>query len=85
MAINFITGSRDKFIELKTVIDSLEQIEMELPEIQELDAHKIIEAKLKEAITRVAGEYIVEDTSLYFDALGSLPGPLIKWFVKAIG
>ena len=28
---------------------------------------------------------IVEDTSLYFDALNGLPGPLIKWFLKTIG
>ena len=28
---------------------------------------------------------MVEDTSLYLDSLGGLPGPLIKWFLKALG
>ncbi len=85
MTLYFLTSSREKFLEIKTIIPSIEQLEIELPEIQELDAHKIIEAKLKDAQTRTAGAYIVEDTSLYFEVLGSLPGPLIKWFVKAIG
>lgn len=31
------------------------------------------------------GEFIVEDTSLYFDCLGGLPGPLIKWFLATVG
>lgn len=31
------------------------------------------------------GEYIVEDTSLYFDYLNGLPGPLIKWFLEKLG
>jgi non-canonical purine NTP pyrophosphatase (RdgB/HAM1 family) len=28
---------------------------------------------------------IVEDTSLYIEDLKSLPGPLIKWFLKTLG
>ncbi len=28
---------------------------------------------------------IVEDTSLYLNALNGLPGPLIKWFLEKIG
>ncbi len=42
---------------------------------------------LQEALTRHGdkGAFIVEDTSLHFDCLGGLPGPLIKWFLKILG
>ncbi len=56
-----------------------------MPEIQEVDAKKVIEAKLKEAYKHHKGEYIVEDTSLYFECLNGLPGPLIKWFLEKLG
>lgn len=85
MAIYFITGSKDKFEEMQAIVGSLEHLEMDLPEIQELDAHKIIEAKLVEARKHKQGAFIVEDTSLYIDTLDGLPGPLIKWFMKTLG
>lgn len=85
MTLYFITGSKHKFAEIKAVIPEVEQLERDLTEVQELDAHKIIAAKLFEARTHHGNTFIVEDTSLYFDALGGLPGPLIKWFMKSIG
>lgn len=85
MNLYFITGSKNKFAEINQIINDIEQLEIDLPEIQDLDAHKIIEAKLKEALKHQSGSFIVEDTSLYLDALNGLPGPLIKWFSKAIG
>lgn len=86
--IHFITGNPSKLKEARAILGDIqiEQLDIELPEIQEIDAHKIIEAKLKEAHKHHQGELIVEDTSLYLDALGgTLPGPLIKWFEKGIG
>lgn len=69
------------------MLPHIEQLEMDLPEIQELDAHKIIASKLFEARTalRHGSSFIVEDTSLYFDGLNGLPGPFIKWFLQTIG
>lgn len=83
--IYFITGNKGKFEEAKTMIPELEQLDIDLPEIQELDSRKIIEAKLKAASEHHDGEFIVEDTSLSLDCLSGLPGPMIKWFEKAIG
>ena len=60
-------------------------LDIDLVEIQSLDAHEIIRAKLEEARKHHKGKLIVEDTSLYFDGLNGLPGPLIKWFMKSIG
>lgn len=83
--IIFITGNKGKLSEAQSIIPEIIGKELDLPEIQELDAKKIIEAKLAEAYKHHKGEYIVEDTSLYIEALNGLPGPLIKWFLQALG
>lgn len=85
MTIHFITGSTHKLAEMQAIIGDVEQLDMDLPEIQEIDAHKIIRAKLKEALKHKKEAFMIEDTSLYFDALKGLPGPLIKWFMKTVG
>jgi len=85
MSLYFLTGSKNKLAEMQAILGDVEQLDIDLPEIQEIDAHKIIEAKLAEARKHNQGAFIVEDTSLYFDALQGLPGPLIKWFMKTIG
>lgn len=83
--IQFITGNENKFGEVKAVLGDVQQLDIDLPEIQELDAHLIIRAKLDEALKLGYTECFVEDTSLYLDCLDGLPGPLIKWFLKTLG
>lgn len=81
----FITGNKNKFEEVKSILPHVEQLDIDLPKIQDIDAKEIIKAKLLEAVNHKKAEFIVEDTSLYLDCLGGLPGPLIKWFMKTIG
>ncbi|EFH85671.1 non-canonical purine NTP pyrophosphatase [Ktedonobacter racemifer] len=83
--ILFITGNKEKLREVRALIPAIQDIDMELPEIQEIDAHKIILAKLLEAKKHQLSSFIVEDTSLYLDSMNGLPGPLAKWFEKTIG
>lgn len=84
--LRFITGSANKFAEAAAIIPDLVRAEADLPEIQSLDPEQIICAKLDEAARSFEGRLIVEDTCLFFDCLGSsLPGPLIKWFLKPLG
>lgn len=83
--IHFITGSEEKFREAKAIIPELEQLDLDLIEVQSIDAKQVIEAKLKEASKHRSGNFVVEDTSLYLNNLKGLPGPLIKWFMKTIG
>ncbi|MBI2055876.1 MAG: non-canonical purine NTP pyrophosphatase [Candidatus Sungbacteria bacterium] len=86
MSLYFITGNKNKFAEVQSFFPEIEQLDIDLPEIQEISAKKIIEQKLIAAEAHGKSEYIVEDTSFYLDCLGgALPGPLIKWFEKAIG
>jgi non-canonical purine NTP pyrophosphatase (RdgB/HAM1 family) len=85
MPLYFITGNKNKFEEAKAILSGVEQLDIDLPEMQDLDAKNIIEAKLAEALKHKKGEFMVEDTSLYMDCLNGLPGPFIKWFLKSIG
>ncbi len=85
MKLFFLTGNKNKFEEAKAILSEVEQLDIDLPEIQEIDAKEIIKAKLQEAFNHQKGEFVVEDTSLYFDCLHGLPGPLIKWFLKIVG
>jgi inosine triphosphate pyrophosphatase len=85
--ITFITGNSNKLREAREILPDFEIVnqKIDLPEIQEMAAQSIIEAKLKEAYALHQGSYIVEDTSLCFNALNGLPGPLIKWFLQKLG
>lgn len=83
--IYFMTGNQGKISEAQSILGNVGSYDVDLPEIQDVDATKIIKEKLLEGLKHKEAELIVEDTSLYLDALNGLPGPLIKWFMKAIG
>jgi inosine triphosphate pyrophosphatase len=85
MALFFVTSSEQKFMEAKTIIPELQLCNIEVPEMQEIDPEKILEAKLATARTKRKGSFVVEDTSLELECINNLPGPLIKWFLKALG
>jgi len=55
-----------------------------LAEIQSLDLNEVVEYKAREAFKIIKKPVLVEDTSLIFNALGKLPGPLIKWFLQEL-
>lgn len=87
MSLFFVTGNEMKYSEMAELIPNLKQLDLDLPEIQEIDPKKIVKEKLSEAFTqsKLKGQFIIDDTSLVFEALGNLPGPLIKWFLKGLG
>jgi len=85
MKITFVTGSQNKYDEAKQIIPDLERQDVDLVEIQGIDPKQIIGHKLEEAKKSLQGNMVVEDTSLYFESLDGLPGPLIKWFMKTVG
>ncbi len=82
--ITFITGNKGKFEEASKIIEGLEQLDIDLVEIQSLDPKEIITAKLNEARKQTSGNIVVEDVGVYIESLNGLPGPLIKWFMKAL-
>ena len=62
----------------------VQHIKIDLPELQG-SSEMICREKCAEAAERVGGAVLVEDTSLCFNALGGMPGPYIKFFMKACG
>ena len=58
--------------------------DIDLPEYQE-EPGEVAVKKCEEAANHIKGPVLVEDTCLCFNALGGLPGPYIKWFLKKLG
>lgn len=84
-SLTFITGNAAKAEQLGRHLEyPVTHHKLDLPEIQSLDLREIIEHKAKEAYGQIKSPILVEDTSLVFTALGKLPGPLIKWFLKEL-
>src|ERR1035437_5832135 len=85
-SITFITGNPAKAEQLSRHLDlPVEHHRLDLPEIQSLNLREIAEEKARAAFQALGTSVLVEDTSLTFTALGRLPGPLIKWFLKELG
>lgn len=89
MQLTFVTSRKEKFEEMQAMLAPIElvQFSVELPELQCLDAELILKEKMRRASEFVPqGQFIVDDTSVYFDCLGGkLPGPFIKHFFQALG
>ena len=82
----FVTGNAGKAREIAAILGTaVERLDLELPEIQALDVAEVARHKAKTAYARVGRPVIVEDTGLYIDALGGLPGALVRWFLATIG
>ena len=81
----FITGNQHKADYLAKWLGlPLAHQKVELTEIQSLDLHAIAEHKARQAYAVVGKPVLVEDVALTFDAMGRLPGPLIKWFLEEL-
>ena len=81
--LTFITSHAKKAEELALHLDfPVVHHKLDLPEIQSLDPVEVAAAKAKEAHRLLDRPVLVEDYSITFEALGRLPGPLIKWFLQ---
>lgn len=98
LKISFVTGNEMKRREVNTILNScgatkgptpdtslvdLRLLNVDLPEIQELNTEAIAKNKAIQAAQLANGPCVVEDTSLAFFALGGMPGPFIKFFQGA--
>jgi len=87
--ITFVTGNKKKLEEFVAILGNnfphqVISKDVDLPEYQGTP-EEVCREKCAEASRRISGPVIVEDTSLCFNALGGLPGPYIKWFLKNLG
>jgi hypothetical protein len=94
--IAFVTGNQMKVNEMNMILAdhgatkgptpstslvNLRILNVDLPEIQEVNTMAIASEKARLGAQLANGPCVVEDTSLKFHALGGMPGPYIKWFV----
>ncbi len=85
MKVVYVTGNLHKAKHFSKMVGiDIENIAVDIDEIQSLSLTEIIEHKAKQAYEKVKRPVIVEDTKLTFNALGALPGPLIKWFLEEL-
>ncbi|KAL8291792.1 hypothetical protein RQP46_002050 [Phenoliferia psychrophenolica] len=89
--ILFVTGNAGKLREVASILSAsspgafeLNSRDLDLPEIQGT-TQEVAAAKVKAAAAVIGGPCITEDTALAFTALGGLPGPYIKYFLKNLG
>ena len=83
--LTFITANTEKAVQLRRHLDfPVAHKKLDIYEIQSLDLEEIARHKAQEAYKQVEKPVLVEDTSLIFNALNLLPGPLIKWFLTSL-
>lgn len=81
----FATSNQQKLKEFESILGiKLNHSNLDLDEIQSVDVEEVAIHKAKQAYELLKEPVIVEDTGLYFDELNSLPGALIKFFIKKL-
>ncbi|KAI0983653.1 hypothetical protein GJ496_011371 [Pomphorhynchus laevis] len=86
--LTFVSSNKNKIKEFVSIMKRCPDIEVvtadiDLPELQG-EPDFIVKEKCRTAMKTLGQSVVVEDTSLCFNALGGLPGPYIKWFLKAL-
>lgn len=84
--VAFVTSDERKMTRLQQYVNiPLEHVSLDLPEIQSLDRLEVVLEKAKAAYALLNRPVLVEDIAVTFQALGNLPGTLIKWFLFELG
>lgn len=85
MNVIFVTGNPEKAANFsKHMGQEITHQPAELDEIQTLNAHELVEHKVRQAYEQLGRPVLVEDVTFSFDALGGeLPGPFVKFFINA--
>ena len=89
--VTFVTGNKKKLDEVKQILGGGKELPFELtnrkidlPELQG-EPFEIAREKCILAANQINGAVLTEDTSLCFNALNSMPGVYIKWFLEKCG
>lgn len=82
----FVSGNKNKVHWLQVFLGQpVQHHALDLTEIQSLNSLAVVEHKAREAYKILKKPVLIEDTSVVFTVLGSLPGPFIKFFLEELG
>lgn len=87
----FVTSNAGKLREVQAILlasaSTIKITSFDLPDAVEIQGttQEVAKAKVEAAALELKGPCITEDTALSFEALGGLPGPYIKAFMKELG
>lgn len=82
----FVTGNPEKVREAQAILKlPIEIADLEIDEVQSLDSLYVAKRKVEEAFKILQKPVIVDDVSVFIEALNGFPGPLIKSLREAIG
>lgn len=80
------SGNQGKIAEFSRLLGRhIDGKKISLPEIQDTDVRAVAKAKAEAAYAQLGTPVFVDDTGLYIDAWGNLPGALIAWFLDNVG
>jgi XTP/dITP diphosphohydrolase len=86
MEIYFVTSNKNKLSEVRAMLGrEIEGKSVEIDEIQDVDAARVVQDKARRAYSIVKAPVIVEDSGLYLEAMSGFPGALVKWVEKTVG
>lgn len=86
MDLLLATGNTNKAKAIQSILGRpVHIIDLDLPEIQAINVHEVIEQKARSAFELIGKPVLVEDTSLSVHSWNNLPGALIKWFLDSVG
>ncbi len=81
-----VTSNKGKLREMRLLLGArLESTDVDLPEIQEIEARKVAQDKARRAYGMIGRPVLVEDSGLYIKALNNFPGALVKWLTMSVG
>lgn len=86
--IFLVTGNSNKLAEWRRLLPAdieIDSVDIDLDEIQSGDPEEIVADKAKRAYAAVGKPVVVEGVTAGLEKLNGLPGPFIKFFIKALG
>lgn len=85
--LKIATSNHNKIKEIESILGEgvLQSVIIDLTEIQHENMLMVAEHKAKEAYNTLGEAVLIEDTSVCIESMDNLPGPFIKWFLKALG
>ncbi len=83
--LKIVTHNRNKYEEMKKIIPGLKMINLEYPEIQADTLEEVIDFSLNYLADEIEGNFIIDDSGLFIEALNDFPGVYSAYVHRTIG